>query len=97
MLTTVIYAKVQFPENRLTMSKKSNKTSLTIGDGHKGMEVQIQNQCRLVIAIYNKHLLDSGFDSATILLDVNDIKQLRNKCNAALDSCEPLSSPNRST
>jgi len=70
------------------MSKKSNKKTLTIGDSHKRIEVQIQNQGRLVLAIYNKHLLDSDYDSTTILLDVNDIKQLRNKCNAALDSCE---------
>ena len=70
------------------MSKKANKKILHIGDTHKRMEVQIQNESRLILAVYNKHLTGAGEDFATILLDANQIKQLRNKCNDALDSCE---------
>jgi len=78
----------QKPKKRNSAKPTSKHESLYIGDNHHWMEVQIQNQSRLVLAVHNKHLLDSDYDSATILLGVNEIKLLRNKCNAALDSCE---------
>ena len=69
-------------------SKKPNKSNRTqtVGDTHNRMEIQRQNQRGLTLAIYNKHLLDEGFDCATIRLGPDDIIKLRNECNTALDS-----------
>ncbi len=64
---------------------KSKNNSIKIGDDHKWLVVQRQKQKRIVLAVYNKHLMDSDADCATILLDAAQIMKLRNECNTALD------------
>jgi len=58
--------------------------TIKIGDDHRNMEVQTVRKNALVIAIYNKHLLDAAEDGLALRIEKADVKKLRDMCDAAL-------------
>ncbi len=66
------------------MAKKPKKVK-TVGDKHRYLEFQVVGPGALVLAIWNKHLLDKKYDATTLQLDYAQIIELRDACNTALD------------